>query len=168
MELIESIRDRRSVRKMDTKPVPREMIEQILEAGKSAPSAGNLQARDFFVVTSKEMRERFVNAALGQKFIAIAPVAIVVCANLEKIESYGQRGKELYCIQDASASCQNMLLAIHGFGLGGCWIGAFDELAVSKIMGLPEHLRPVAIIPIGYPTESPKERRKRTDDVHWI
>ena len=109
MELMNIIKSRRSIREFCDKPVPQEMIDRILEAGRAAPSAGNLQARDFFVIESKEVREQLVEAALGQKFIAHAPIVIVVCANFEKIDSYGKRGIELYSIQDSAASAQNML-----------------------------------------------------------
>jgi nitroreductase len=105
---------------------------------------------------------------LNQGFISQAPVVIVVWTNSEQVSSYGRRGVELYSIQDAGAAVQNMLLAIHALGLASCWTGAFDEASVSEILELPGNLRPVAIVPIGYPGEKARERKKRTDDVHWV
>ena len=168
MELMEIIKGRRSIRKFCNKPVPEDMLNKIIEAGRAAPSAGNLQARDFFIIENQEIKEQLVKAAHGQKFIAQASVAIVVCVNFESIESYGERGMELYCIQDSAAAVQNMLLMVHELGLGACWVGAFDEPPVTEVLKLPEHLRPVAIIPIGYPDQECQERSKRDDDIHII
>jgi nitroreductase len=169
MDVIEAIRTRRSIRSYSTEPVPKGLIDEIIETGRAAPSAGNRQARDFFVVTDQRTKDRIAVAALGQDFIATAPYVIVVCANQERIANpYRTRGIELYCIQDASASVQNMLLTIHARGLATCWIGAFDEGAVSEIISLTGHLRPVAILPIGYPAEEGREPPKRSDDVHWL
>jgi nitroreductase len=169
MDVIEAIKTRRSIRSFADKPVPKELVEEIIEMGRAAPSAGNRQARDFFVVTDMDTKVRIVEAALGQDFIAQAPFVIVVCANEERIVNpYRERGIELYCIQDASAAVQNMLLALHARGLACCWIGAFNERAVSGIISLPSHLRPVAILPIGYPAEGGREPPKRSDDVHWL
>ena len=164
----EAIKGRRSIRKYCDKPVPRDMLDQILESAKAAPSAGNLQARDFFVVTDSETKQHLVNAAMGQKFIAQADIVVVVCANSDEIDSYGQRGIELYMIQDSAASVQNMLLTAYSLGLGTCWVGAFDESIVIEAMKLPKHFRPVAIIPIGWPDQSCRERSKRDDDVHFV
>lgn len=169
MELMEAIKGRRSVRRFSGKPVSREDVEAVLEAGRWAPSAGNLQARDFFVVEGdRALKEKLAKASLNQRFVADAPVVIVICANRKRIEDYGERGAELYCVQDASASCQNMLLAIHSLGLGACWVGAFDEGAVSEALGLEPHMRPVAIIPFGHPAAQGRPPARRTDDVHRL
>lgn len=168
MDVFEAIKSRRSIRAFSDKEVTRDQIEKILDAGRSAPSAGNLQARDFFVISKDETKTELARAALDQMFIAQAPVVIVVCSNLECIGPYGQRGIELYCLQDAAASVQNMLLIIHSLGLASCWIGAFNEDEASRVLQLPGHLRPVALLPIGSPGETGKERKKRNDDIHWL
>jgi nitroreductase len=168
VEVFEAIKSRRSIRAFSEEGVTSDQIEKILDAGRSAPSAGNLQARDFFVISDEQTKNELARAALDQKFIAQAPVVIVVCSNLECIGPYGQRGIELYCLQDAAASVQNMLLIIHSLGLASCWIGAFNEDEASQVLKLPGHLRPVAILPVGYPGESAKERKKSDDDVHWL
>ncbi len=142
------------MRRFEDRDVPHELIEKLLEAGNLAPSAGNLQARYFIVVKNKEMREKLSAAAFNQKFVYDAPVDVVVCADLMRIKPYGKRGEELYCIQDASAAVQNILLAAYALGLGTCWVGAFNEREVADVLSLPKHLRPVAIIPIGYGTSS--------------
>lgn len=155
MDVEEAIRTRRSIRRFKKNDISDKIVKEILYLGNLAPSAGNLQARDFIIVRDERIKQELVRAALYQDFIAEAPVVIVVCANLERIAPYGIRGKTLYCIQDASAAIQNILLAIHSKGLAACWIGAFNENEASNILQLPKHIRPVAIIPIGYADEIP-------------
>jgi nitroreductase len=150
MELTQAIKTRRSVRRFTNKPVDENIIKQIIEMGNMAPSAGNLQPRDFVVVKNPDTKKHLVKAAHGQKFIAKASHVIVVCANSQRASPYGNRGTDLYTIQDTAAAIQNMLLAIVDFGLSSCWVGAFNEEMVSEKLGLPPHIRPVAILPIGY------------------
>lgn len=158
MDLIEAIRNRRSVRAFKKGDVPAHVIEKILECGNLAPSAGNLQPRDFVVVRNSRTKDRLAEAAFGQEFVAEAPAVIVVCANMDRSRPYGSRGETLYCIQDATAAIQNMLLAVHAEGLGACWVGAFDESEASRILKLPRTVRPIALIPVGHPDESPSDR----------
>ena len=151
MNLIEAIKHRHSIRKFVQKKPSIDVIHEIIHYANLAPSAGNLQARDFIIVENKEIQDKLSRAALHQTFISEAPFAIVVCANLNRISPYGSRGKELYCIQDASAAVDHILLLAGEYNLGACWVGAFDEHKVSTILTLPPYIRPVAIIPIGYP-----------------
>lgn len=153
MELTEAIRKRRSIRRFKSDPIEDKIIERIIELGNMAPSAGNLQPRDFIIVTDKDQRFALAQAALNQTFIYDAPVVVVVCANYERAASYGSRGRDLYCIQDSAAAIENMLLSIVDFGLASCWVGAFNEKKVSQILTLPPHVRPVALLPIGHPAE---------------
>lgn len=109
-------------------------------------------------------QKRLVEAALGQTFIEEAPVVIVVCANEDRsTQGYGVRGKTLYCIQDtaAAAAAQNIQLTAYSLGLGTCWIGAFREEEARETLKIPHGIRPVAIIPVGYPAESPSSRSRR-------
>jgi len=156
MDLFEAIRNRRSVRAFRPDPIPDGLLNKILEAAQWAPSAGNCQARDFVIVRDPKVKEKLCTAALYQSFIEEAPVNVVVCANERRSAGrYGERGRRLYCILDAAASVQNMLLAVHALGLGACWIGAFRDEKVAEALNLPRWLRPIAIIPIGYPAEEP-------------
>ncbi|MFW9795141.1 MAG: nitroreductase family protein, partial [Candidatus Thorarchaeota archaeon] len=133
------------------------------EAASSAPSAGNIQPWEFIIVRDPYQQHELSVAALNQSFIEDAPVAIVVCADQARSEEgYGSRGRDLYCLQDTAAATENLLLAAHAMGLGTCWIGAFDEEMVRKIMKTPKHVKPVAIVPIGYTSQTPKTRRHRT------
>lgn len=170
MDVFEAIKGRRSIRRFAPGDVKDEDLMKILEAAIWAPSAGNLQPWEFVVVRNAETKEALARAALNQWFVAEAPVVVVVCANIPRSASYyGERGEKLYCIQDTAAAIQNMLLAIHALGYGACWIGAFREEAVRKILELPLHLRPVAIIPIGVPGEkpTPPPRRPLKKVVHF-
>lgn len=170
METLECIRTRRSVREYEDKDVPNDLIGIILKAATLAPSAGNLQPWEFIVVKDKEKREELYEASYYQEQVRDAPVVIVVCADLDKASSrYGHRGRTLYCIQDTAAAIQNMLLAAHDIGLGTCWVGAFDEERVKLIVKLPENLRPVALITLGYPGERPKmPKRLPVSGVSWL
>ncbi|HIE48213.1 TPA: nitroreductase family protein, partial [Candidatus Bipolaricaulota bacterium] len=142
--------------------VPPELLDQLLEAARWAPSAGNAQPWRFVVVGSEELKEGLVRAALGQRFLAQAPVVIVVCADLTRArQAYGSRGETLYCLQDTAAAVQNLHLAAFEQGLGTCWVGAFDEAEVARLLGLPPGLRPVALVPVGYPAETPAPRPRR-------
>ncbi len=95
---------------------------------------------------------------------------VVGCADLRIASRYGERGKELYCIQDTAFSVQNMLLAAHDQGLGTCWVGAFKEELVKEILSLPDYLRPVVLIPVGYPAKIPKapDRLAKADCVNVL
>lgn len=166
MDVFEAIKKRRTIRRFNPKrEVTDEQVEKLLEAAQWASSAGNLQARFFVVVRDKTAKERLVKAAWGQGFIATAPVVIVICADLERSAAkYGQRGRELYAIQDATLAAQNLWLAATEMGLAAGWVGALDEEEVYRILGLEGSLRPVAIMPLGYPVESPSPPPRRSID----
>jgi len=114
-----------------------------------------LQSRKFYFVFNQKIKEELAKVALGQDFISQAPLVVVGCTD-EKIEwRYGERGKKLYSICDAAMSIQNMMLLAYNLGLGTCPVGAFDEDRVSEILNIPENLRPIVIVPVGYPAEKP-------------
>jgi nitroreductase len=161
-DLLPYLKGRRSIRKFKSQAVPQEFIDKILEAGTFAPSAGNVQPWRLFLVYNTEIKQKLAQAALDQRFMEKAPLVIVVCADRNRAQSiYGERGESLYMYQDTAAFVQNMLLEAFSLGLGSCWMGAFEDAQVSEIMMLPHHLRPVAIIPLGYPDEKPAPRRRR-------
>lgn len=158
MEVFECISTRRSIRNYLDIPVEWDKIGTILEAGRLAPSSGNIQDWNFIVVQDEEKRKAIAEASLKQHWMSKAPVHIVVCADLKKSERfYGVRGNRLYSIQNCAAAVENMLLTAHSLGLGACWVGAFDENVVSRVLNIPDYARPQAIITIGYSDEKPKE-----------
>ncbi|MEM2739803.1 MAG: nitroreductase family protein [Candidatus Bathyarchaeia archaeon] len=157
MDVFQAVTGRRSVRAFKPDPIPEEILGKILEAAQWAPSAGNMQARDFILVVDQDTRVKLAEASWGQYFIAEAPVVVVVCANLDRsARRYGERGRTLYAILDAAAAVENLLLAAYALGLGTCWIGAFDDDKVKRILSLPDHVKPIAIIPVGYPGRQPR------------
>jgi nitroreductase len=170
MEVFEAILKRRSIRDFEKKEIPKEKIEKLKEALIWAPSAGNLQARKFYFVFNGEIKKKLAKAALNQNFIAKAPLVIVGCCDLEKISWYGERGKNLYTICDVSAAIENLMLVATSEGLGTCWVGAFDEKEVSKILNLPKNERPILIVPIGFPKRipSPPERESKENLIKEI
>lgn len=160
MDIVECIEGRTSIRSFKPDPVDELVLDEALRVANLAPSAGNLQSRDFVVVKNVHTKKALSAAAYNQDFVRSAPAVIVVCANLERVSHYGDRGRTLYCLQDSAAAIQNMMLFLHSKGLGTVWVGAFDERRAAEALGLPEFARPVAIVPIGYPLES-GVRRKR-------
>jgi nitroreductase len=157
MRIPEAIRERRSVRRFTDREVSEEEAKLLVEAALMAPSAGNLQPWEFVVVRDPEIKRRLVGAAHGQRFISTAPVVFVVCVVPRRSASrYGSRGRDLYCLQDTAAAVQNLMLTARANGLGSCWVGAFDEGRASEALGLPDWVRPIAIVPVGHPAESPQ------------
>ena len=107
MDVIEAIKGRRSVRSFTGDPVKEEDLQEILDAARYAPSAGNLQPLELVVVKNPEVKRRLARASLGQSFVAEAPVVIVICANVSRTaRRYGRRGSELYVIQDTAAAAK--------------------------------------------------------------
>ncbi len=162
MDVLEAIKGRRSVRAFKNQDVSQELVEKLVDAARWAPSAGNIQPWEFIIVRRPEIKRGLAEAALHQTFVEEAPVVIVVCADESRSsKGYGVRGKTLYCIQDTAAAVQNINLAAYSLGLGTCWVGAFREEEARKILKVPRGIRPVAIIPVGYPAEAPPPRSRR-------
>jgi nitroreductase len=161
MDFIQLAKSRRSTRSFKSDNVPKELLNQLIEAAQSAPSAGNCQPWHFYIIQDKTVIKRIREESCRQAFIETAPVLIVVCADIPKTEErYKKRGRELYCIQDTAAAIQNILLCAQSIGLGACWCGHFGEKEISEILNLHNEMQPVAIIPIGY-TKNETEKRER-------
>ena len=162
-ELLRKIQTRQSIRKYSNNAIPESDLNEILKTGFSAPSAGNRQPWRVVVVKDKTRKDKLAIAALGQHFIAEAPILLVICAvPHESAERYKERGATLYALQDTAALTQNILLASHSLGYATCWIGAFNEDEVTEVLNIPKEMRPVSMIPIGYAEgETPKVRPRR-------
>jgi nitroreductase len=169
MDIWQVIEARHCERAFDpTQDVDPELVRRVVKAAIRAPSAGNRQPWHFVIVCREQVRQRLAQAAGGQQFIAQAPVAIVVCTDPERsAERYGDRGRNLYCIQDTAAAVEHILLTATSLGLGACWVGAFDDSAVAGVLQLSATLHPVAIIPLGVPARptAPVSTRRDYDDV---
>jgi nitroreductase len=171
MEFLDVIAKRRSVRHFNTRiPVTDDDVRALLEAATTAPSAGNIQPWRFYVVRSEEARERLAQA-MGQRWATAAPVVIVVCVDPRPCGArYGQRGEQLYAVQDSAAAVHSILLAAVDRGLASCWIGAFDDEAVREAIGAPRPVTPIAVLPVGRSAEAAaKPSRRPLDEVTtWL
>ena len=167
-DFFETVRHRHSIRKyQEHRAVESEKLHAVLEMACAAPSAGDLQAYRIFVIQGGELRRRLSKAADNQQFIAQAPVSLIFCADQERSASrYGDRGRNLYAIQDATIAATYAQLAIVAAGMGSTWVGDFDDAEVAKLLGLNGGQTPIAILSLGYPAEIPAPTpRRRMENV---
>jgi nitroreductase len=158
MNVVEAIRKRRSVRSYLDKVIEEEKLNAVLEAGRLAPSASNRQEWRFVVVRDGEVRRKLGEAANEQSFVGEAPVVIAACAVTDgHVMSCGQL---CYPI-DVAIALDHISLAAVEQGLGTCWIGAFNEVKVKEILGIPEKIRVVELMPLGYPVTQAVEEKNR-------
>jgi nitroreductase len=166
-DIIDIIKQRTSVRKYLDKDVSDELILEVLDAARHAPSAGNHQPWEFIVVKDPSLKKSIVEACYGQQWMLEAPVFIIACENIRLASAvYGDRGTKLFGIQDVAAACQNILLAAESLGLGTCWIGDFAESSISVLLQCSDTVRPAAIITLGYPAK--KEEKPFLHDLEEV
>lgn len=167
MDVFEAIRTRKSVRSYKDQPVEMDKINKVLEAARLAPSASNRQEWRFVVVTNPEVRKALCAAASNQVFVAQAPVVLACCAETDgHVMACGQ---ECYPV-DVAIAVDHITLAAVALGLGTCWIGAFKEADAKKALGVPDKVRVVGLLPLGYPKDpapANKSRKAITEIVHW-
>jgi nitroreductase len=162
MDFFDLINVRRSIRAYTEQPVEAEQLNRILEATRRAPSAGNLQAYMILVIRSPATKAALAKAALNQDFLAQAPVVLAFFGRQQvSAAKYQKRGVELYAMQDATIACAYAQLAATQLGFGAVWVGAFDDDTVKRVLKAQADWRPVALLPIGYPAESPKQTPRR-------
>jgi len=167
-DFFETVRHRHSIRKYRSDlPVEAEKLHAILEMACAAPSAGDLQSYHIHVITDEEQRRQLSEIADNQSFIAEAPVALVFCSDPKRAgKKYGERGEQLYALQDATIAAAYAQLAVVAAGLGSTWVGYFDNAQLKQSFALEPGLEPVAVLSIGYPAELPSESPRRSiDDV---
>ncbi len=163
MTVFEAIQHRRSIRKYKPDPIAAESWRRITEAGRLAPSASNRQPCRFLTVRDPEKRRQLAEAARGQSFIAEAPIVVVACASEKRTMSNGQY--EAWVV-DLTIALDHMTLTAAEEGVGTCWIGAFEPAAVRKVLNLDKDAPILALMPFGYPAESPAARpRKSREEV---
>jgi nitroreductase len=162
MDPLEVIITRRSIRKYTEKPVPKPMLHDLIEAAVSAPSAGNEQPWQFIILTKRDILDQIPQFHPHASFVKQAQQAILVCGDLSRETFKG------YWMIDCSAATQNLLLAAHAKGLGGCWIGIYPRQEridrLTELLRLPDHIIPFALVALGFPAEQ-KEREDRYDDA---
>ena len=163
MDVFTAISQRSSVRAYKDTAVEEDKLKKILEAARLSPSSSNRQEWKFIVVRNKETKNKLAKAAFGQSFIGEAPVVIVACGTETK--SIMGCGQPTHTV-DVSIACAYMILQAYELGLGTCWIGAFKEEEVKKILKIPGHVRVVAMTPLGYPDQLPSQKlRKGFDQI---
>ena len=155
MSLLDLILTRRSIRRYENKDIPEEVLQQILEAGRQAPSAANRQPIHFVIVTDRDLLKNLCDNLIN-RFVKYAPVAIVGCADIKSLLT----GK--WAIVDATIAMENMVIAAWTLGIGSCWIGACNEEKVKELLKIPDKWKFVALLTLGYPAEQPKQRKKKS------
>ncbi|MBI3037133.1 nitroreductase family protein [Candidatus Woesearchaeota archaeon] len=170
MDVFEAIRDRRSVRKYLDLPVEWDKVGSVLEAGRLAPSSGNLQAWKFIVVRDLKKRKALAEAAAQQFWMEQAPVHIVIVGVFNKHQRFfGDRGKDLYVIQDCAMAAMQMMIAATALGLGSCFVSAINEERVGSIIIIRGGARPMGILTLGYAAETPKmPLRYRLENISYL
>ncbi len=165
MDVYQAIKQRRSVRRYRPDPVPEEKLKRVLDAMRLAPSGKNAQPWRFIVVRDARVREKLVEACNGQQFVGEAPVVIVGCGWEQK--AYPRMGGYWNSLPvDVAIALDHLSLAAVSQGLGTCWIGSFKEDAVKEILGIPEEVKVIALMPLGYPVGEPGTKpRKRLEEV---
>lgn len=160
----EAVKKRQAVRNYLEKEVGDDLIQKILEIANLSPSAGNLQARKVIIVKDLAIRQKLKTVCRGLgRFPKEPPVIFVICAVPEESAvRFESRGRNLYSLQDATIFAAYLQLAAISVGLSTCWVGSFNEKQVTEIVGLPENLVPVALIPIGYSDEEVKPKSRKT------
>ena len=158
MSVMDAIKTRKSVRSFLDQPVEDEKLRTILEAGRLAPSASNRQEWRYVIVRDRETRKKLAEAANWQTFVGEAPIVIVACAETDN--HVMDCGQLCYPI-DVAISLDHMALVAAELGLGTCWIGAFNEEKVKAILDIPEEVRVIELMPLGYPVDSTPKIKNR-------
>lgn len=151
--MFDVILNRRSIRRYEDKEIPKDVLDQIVEAGRQSPSAANRQPYHFVIVTDSEIKQKLPGRFSG--FLKNAPVIIVGCANPKALLT----GK--WAIIDTTIALENMVLAAWSLGVGSCWIGSFNEQKIKELLKIPKDWKIVALITLGYPAETPKPTKKK-------
>jgi nitroreductase len=170
MDVLEAIKTRRSVRQYSPQAIPPEVMERLRQALRYAPSACNIQPWRFILVTDPELRRKVAKAANGQMWMADAPVTVVGCGSpkdaYQHMGGYGSSADV-----DVAIALDHLTLAAVAEGLGTCWIGAFDEGEVKRLLDVPQQVKVVAMTPLGYPASKnlnypvSEDRRKPAEEV---
>ena len=155
MSSIDDILTRRSIRRYETKDIPEDVLRQILEAGRQAPSAANRQPVRFVIVKDRDLLKVLCDTLII-RFVKYAPVAIVGCADVKSLLT----GK--WAVVDTAIAMENMVIAAWTLGVGSCWIGACNEEKVKELLKIPDKWKVVALVTLGYPAEQPKPRKKKS------
>ena len=166
MDAMEALFSRRSIRKYSAGAITEEVLRDILEAAMSAPSAGNQQSWHFIIINDRKILDEVPSFHPHSLMLREAPVAILVCGDLKLEKHVG------YWVQDCAAATENLLLAVHAKGLGAVWLGIYPReervVGLRNLLGIPDHVIPLSLIPVGFPAESkpPRPDRYNAAKIH--
>lgn len=161
MDALTAIKTRRSVRSYQAKPIPREVLEDVIDCARLAPSANNRQPWEFIVVTEKDTRKKLADISDYGKFIADAPACVAVFCEETK-----------YYLEDGCAAVENLMLGAWAHGVASCWVAGDKKPfagTVRDLLGLPQKMKLIALIGLGYASEPPAAKSKRAleEVLHW-
>lgn len=160
MEVLEAIKTRRSIRRFRSDPVPEEVLGQILDAGRWAPSAKNSQSWKFIVIKDLKVITDVAEVLRWGRFLPQAPVTVAVVVDPRLTP---------HPMEDGTLAAYSMLLAVHALGLGGCWVDpSYREEIIAPMLGISGEEKLICLIPIGYADEAPVTPRKELKDVVFI
>ncbi len=154
MDIKEVIRSRRSIRRYEDKPIPPDKLEAVFDMARLAPSARNLQPWEFIVVQDKSTRKGIAEGCRYGSFLSECPAIIIGCGDVQLSPKWAS--------SDTVIAMEHIALAAIEEGLGTCWIGAFDENEIRGLLRIPENLKVIALMAIGFPDERPKPRSRKT------
>jgi len=165
MSILKVIKERRSVRRYRSDPIPDEVLLRVLDAARFSPSGKNLQPWKFIIVRNETLKRRLAEASLRQSFIAEAPVVVVACGFPDRC--YSRLGNYMKSWPvDVAIAVEHLMLQAQEEGLGTCWVGAFEEGEVKSILNIPDGVKVLALTPLGYPDENPVPRgRKSLEEI---
>lgn len=165
MSILNIIRERRSIRKYRPDPIPQDVLGRVMEAARLAPSGKNLQPWKFIMVTEAGIKDQLAEASRRQLFIAQAPLIIVACGYPEQSYQYQGNYMQSWSI-DVTCALDHLMLQAQEEGLGTCWIGAFEEKDVKRILDIPEDVKVLALTPLGFPAQTSQDRgRKPLEEI---
>ena len=165
MELIEVIKKRRSIRNYSEKHLDWEIISDILDAGRYAPSSGNTQDWRFIVIRNEDKIKEIAKIC-SQDWIGKSKALIIICSDLHKVKRMYEEKGELFSIQNTSAAIQNILLRAYDLGVGSCWVGDFNEKELVELLKIKSTAKPYAVITLCYPKEKSKSAER--DDLDTV
>src|ERR671919_1824763 len=171
MDFDEVIKRRKMIREFQQdRQISAELLRKLLKNAHRSPSAGHTQVQEFVVVIDPVTKRKLCQASLEQRQVEDASVLIVVCSNISRsVNRYGKRGTDFYGVIDGAFASMIILLSAVNEGIGASFVGAFEDNKVSKILGLPVHVKPIGIIALGYPAEKPErfDRIELNNLIHY-
>ncbi|MBD3414579.1 MAG: nitroreductase [Candidatus Aminicenantes bacterium] len=160
MSVFDVMKSRRSIRKYKSRSIPDDVLIRVMEAARVAPSGKNLQPWRFIIVKDPKKKEQLAVASRNQSFVAQAPVVIVACGYPDRCYQHQGDYMKSWPI-DVSVALDHLMLMAWEEGLGTCWIGAFYEDEVKKVLSIPDEVKVLALTPLGYPAHQSKDRGRK-------